>query len=129
MNNPDIQASKNEQSRDTGNEEWTIQRYRQPRMNNPEIQATENDQSRDTGIQEGTIQSYRQRRMNNPEIQAILGTKHRKNTYKTKKMSNTDYTETLGWTYELAKDKQFQFHIKHPQWYSYSSFRYKSCRW
>jgi hypothetical protein len=34
--------------------------------------------------------------MNNPEIQAILGTKHRKNTYKAKKMSNTDSTETLG---------------------------------
>ena len=63
-------ATENEQSRDTGNQEWTIQRYRQRRMNNPEKQATKNEQSRDTGNQEWTIQRYRQRRMNNPEIQA-----------------------------------------------------------
>ena len=75
MNNPEIQATKNEQSRDTGNGERTIQRYRQPRMNNPELQATQNEQSRDAG--------------NN-------GHKHRKNTYKAKKMSITDSTETLG---------------------------------
>jgi hypothetical protein len=60
MDNPETQAIKNGQSRDTGNKEWTIQRHRQYRMDNPETQAIKNGQSRDTGNKEWTIQRHRQ---------------------------------------------------------------------
>jgi hypothetical protein len=59
MDNPETQAIKNGQSRDTGNKEWTIQRHRQYRMDNPETQAIKNGQSRDTGNKEWTIQRHR----------------------------------------------------------------------
>jgi hypothetical protein len=36
MDNPEKEAIKNGQSRERGNEEWTIQRKRQLRMDNPE---------------------------------------------------------------------------------------------
>ena len=51
MDNPETQAIKNGQSRDTGNKEWTIQ---------AETQAIKNGQSRDTGNKEWTIQRHRQ---------------------------------------------------------------------
>jgi len=35
-----MKAIKNGQSRDKGNQEWTIQRQRQSRMDNPETKAT-----------------------------------------------------------------------------------------
>ena len=66
MDNPERQAIKNEQSRETGNKEWTIQRDRQYRMDNPERQAIKNGQSRETGQcreagnKEWTIQRDRQ---------------------------------------------------------------------
>ena len=40
MDSPEIRPTKNGQSRDMSNKEWTIQRYGQLRMDNPEIQAT-----------------------------------------------------------------------------------------
>ena len=57
MENPETQAIKNGQSRDTGNKEWTIQRHRQYRMDNPETQAIRNGQSRDTGNNREEIQN------------------------------------------------------------------------
>ena len=49
MDNPEIWATKDGQSRYMGNQGWRIQRYGQPRMDNPEIWATKNGQSRDMG--------------------------------------------------------------------------------
>jgi hypothetical protein len=49
MDNPEIWATKNRQSREMGNEGWTIQRYGQLRMENSEIWATKDGQSRDMG--------------------------------------------------------------------------------
>jgi hypothetical protein len=63
MDNPEKEAIKNGQSRETGNQEWTIQRNRQSRMDNPEKEAIKNGQSRETGDQEWTIQRKRQSRM------------------------------------------------------------------
>ena len=49
MDNPEIWATKNGQSKDMGNREWTIQRYGKLRMDNLEIWATKNGQFRDMG--------------------------------------------------------------------------------
>jgi hypothetical protein len=49
MDNPEKEEIKNGQSRETGNQEWTIQRKRQSRMDNPEKEAIKNGQSRETG--------------------------------------------------------------------------------
>jgi hypothetical protein len=75
MDNPERQEIKNEQSRETGNTEWTIQRDRQYRMDNPERQAIKNGQSRETGNIE-----YKTQNEDKPNIK------------KTKMMSNTDPT-------------------------------------
>jgi hypothetical protein len=56
MDNPEKEAIKNGQSRERGNQEWTIQRKRQSRMDNPEKEAIKNGQSRETVNQEWTIQ-------------------------------------------------------------------------
>jgi hypothetical protein len=44
MDNPDKAAIKNGQSRETGNQEWTIQRNWQSRMDNPKKEAIKNGQ-------------------------------------------------------------------------------------
>ena len=49
MDNPEKGAIKNGQSREKGNQEWTIQRKGQSRMDNPEKRAIKNEQSRETG--------------------------------------------------------------------------------
>jgi hypothetical protein len=52
MDNPEKLAIKNGQSRERGNQEWTIQRKRQSRMDNPEKEAIKNGQLRERGNQE-----------------------------------------------------------------------------
>jgi hypothetical protein len=47
MDNPEKGAIKNGQSREKGNQEWTIQRKGQSRMNNPEKRATLGTQDED----------------------------------------------------------------------------------
>ena len=52
MNKPEKLAIKNEQARETGNQELTSQRNWQSRMNKPEKLAIKNEQARETGNQE-----------------------------------------------------------------------------
>ena len=57
MDNPEKEAIKNGQSRETDNQEWTIQRNWQSKIDNAEKEAIKNGQSREIGNQEWTIQS------------------------------------------------------------------------
>jgi hypothetical protein len=52
MDNPEKLAIKNGRSRETGNQEWTIQRNWQSKIDNPEKEAIKNGQSRERGNQE-----------------------------------------------------------------------------
>jgi hypothetical protein len=68
-----------------------------------------------------------QPRMDNPELLAILGTqdkeqrqtKQKSLSKKTKKMSNTNHTNTRGRTQVLARVGHFLSLVRHPSCYSY----------